>query len=234
MSTTSSHAGPFEFLSSHRQAKAAQPDKPAKPPIRFRRILIVGGAVLLIALIVGFIPQWRQKQTATADAKELAVATVGVVSPVLTAPGSGLDLPAEVKPWQEASIFARANGFLKSWLVDIGAHGQKDQLLAEIDTPDIAQQLSQARSQAAMAQKNLEQAKSTNQKWQQLFQQGVVSELDSENMATAQATNQANNDAFAANLRFLEQEFAFQRVTAPFAGTITIRNVNVGDLIAAN
>ncbi|MEY2496563.1 MAG: hypothetical protein QOD12_119 [Verrucomicrobiota bacterium] len=190
--------------------------------------------MLLIALIVGFIPQWRQKQTATADAKELAVATVGVVSPVLTAPGSGLDLPAEVKPWQEASIFARANGFLKSWLVDIGAHVNKDQLLAEIDTPDLAQQLQQARGQATLAQKSLDQAKSTNDKWQQLFKQGVVSELDAENAATALATSQANADAFAANLRFLEQELAFQRVIAPFAGTITVRNVNVGDLINAN
>jgi RND family efflux transporter MFP subunit len=190
--------------------------------------------VLLIALIVGFIPQWRQKQTATADGKELAVATVGVVSPTLTTPGSGLDLPAEVKPWQEASIFARANGFLKSWLVDIGAHVDKDQLLAEIDTPDLAQQLQQASSQANLAQKSLDQAKSTNAKWQVLFKQGVVSELDAENMATALATSQANADAFAANLRFLQQELAFQRVTAPFAGTITVRNVNVGDLINAN
>jgi RND family efflux transporter MFP subunit len=185
-------------------------------------------------LVIGFVPQWRQRQTATAVANQLAVATVGVVTPTLTIPGSGLDLPAEVKPWQEASIFARANGFLKSWLVDIGAHVEKDQLLAEIDTPDLAQQLAQARSQAALAQKSLEQAKSTNDKWQGLFHQGVVSELDAENMATSQATNQANTEAFAANLRFLEQEVAFQRVTAPFAGTITIRNVNVGDLITAN
>ena len=201
---------------------------------RFRRILFVGGGLLLIALIVGFIPQWRQRQTATADANQLAVPSVGVVTPTLTMPGSGLDLPAEVKPWQEASIFARVNGYLQSWLVDIGAHVEKDQLLAEIDVPDLKQQLDQAHSQAALAEKNLEQAKSTNVKWQELFKQGVVSELDSENMATAQATNQANTEAFAANLRFLEQEVAFQRVTAPFAGTITIRNVNVGDLITAN
>jgi membrane fusion protein (multidrug efflux system) len=207
---------------------------PVRSRRRFRRILIVGGALLLIALVVGFIPQWRQRQTATADTNQLAIPTVGVVTPTLTTPSSGLDLPAEVKPWQEASIFARANGFLKSWLVDIGAHVDKDQLLAEIDTPDLAQQLAQAQSQAALAQKSLEQAKSTNVKWQQLFHQGVVSELDSENMATAQATNQANTEAFAANLRFLEQEFAFQRVTAPFAGTITARNTNVGDLITAN
>jgi membrane fusion protein, multidrug efflux system len=213
-------------------------DEPKADPVqsrrRFRRVIIVGGALLLIALLVGFIPQWRQRQTATADTNQLAIATVGVVTPTLTTPGSGLNLPAEVKPWQEASIFARANGFLKSWLVDIGAHVEKDQLLAEIDTPDHAQQLDQARSQAALAQKSLEQAKSTNDKWQELFHQGVVSELDAENMATSQATNQANTEAFAANLRFLEQEVAFQRVTAPFAGTITIRNANVGDLITAN
>jgi membrane fusion protein (multidrug efflux system) len=213
-------------------------DEPKADPVqsrrRFRRVIIVGGALLLIALLVGFIPQWRQRQTATADTNQLAIATVGVVTPTLTTPGSGLNLPAEVKPWQEASIFARANGFLKSWLVDIGAHVEKDQLLAEIDTPDLAQQLDQARSQAALAQKSLEQAKSTNDKWQELFHQGVVSELDAENMATSQATNQANTEAFAANLRFLEQEVAFQRVTAPFAGTITIRNANVGDLITAN
>ena len=207
---------------------------PIRTRRRFRRILIVGGAVFLIALVAGFIPQLRERQTATADTKELAIPTVAVVSPISNTSGSGLNLPAEVKPWQEASIFARVNGYLKSWLVDIGAHVEKDQLLAEIDTPDLDQQLAQARSQATLAQRSLEQAKSTNQKWQELWHQGVVSELDSENMATSQATNQANTEAFAANLRFLEQEVAFKRVTAPFAGIITIRNVNVGDLITAN
>jgi membrane fusion protein (multidrug efflux system) len=201
---------------------------------RFRRIIIVGGTLLVIALVVGFIPQWRQRQTATADTNQLAVPTVAVVTPTLTTPNSGLNLPAEVKPWQEASIFARVNGYLKSWLVDIGTHVEKDQLLAEIDTPDLDQQLAQAQSQAVLAQKSLEQAKSTNTKWQELWHEGVVSELDSENMATSQATNQANTEAFAANLRFLEQEVAFKRVTAPFPGTITIRNTNVGDLITAN
>ena len=201
---------------------------------RHRFILMSGGALFLIALVSGFVPQFRQRQTAAADTKELAIPTVAVVSPTITTPNSGLNLPAEVKPWQEASIFARVNGYLKDWLVDIGAHVEKDQLLAEIDTPDLDQQLAQARSQAVLAKRNLEQAKSTNTKWQDLYKQGVVSQLDSENMATSQGTNQANTEAFAANLRFLEQEVAFKRVTAPFAGIITIRNVNVGDLITAN
>jgi len=207
---------------------------PIRTRRRFRRILIVGGGVFSIALVVGFIPQLRQRQTATADTKELAIPTVAVVSPISNTSGSGLNLPAEVKPWQEASIFARVNGYLKSWLVDIGAHVEKDQLLAEIDTPDLDQQLAQARSQAALAARSLEQAKSTNTKWQELWHEGVVSQLDAENTATSQGTNQANTEAFAANLRFLEQEVAFKRVTAPFSGIITIRNVNVGDLITAN
>src|SRR5437868_6961148 len=207
-------------------------------PIRARRrhryILMSGGALFLIALVGGFVPQYRQRQIPSVDTKELAIPTVAVASPTVTTPGSGLNLPAEVKPWQEASIFARVNGYLKDWLVDIGAHVQKDQLLAEIDTPDLDQQLAQANSQAVLAKKNLDQAKSTNTKWQELYKQGVVSQLDSENMATSQGTNQANTEAFAANLRFLEQEVAFKRVTAPFPGIITIRNVNVGDLITAN
>jgi RND family efflux transporter MFP subunit len=107
-------------------------------------------------------------------------------------------------------------------------------LLADIDTPDLDQQLAQANSQAVLAKRNLDQAKSTNTKWQELYKQGVVSQLDAENQATSQGTNQANTEAFAANLRFLEQEVAFKRVTAPFPGIITIRNVNVGDLITAN
>src|SRR5213595_2459978 len=207
---------------------------PIRTRRRFRRILIVGGAVFSIALVAGFIPQLRQRQTATADTKELAIPTVAVVSPISNTSGSGLNLPAEVKPLQEASIFARVNGYLKSWLVDIGAHVEKDQLLAEIDTPDLDQQLAQAQSQAVLAKRNLEQAKSTNTKWQDLYKQGVVSQLDAENTDTSQGTNQANTEAFDANLRFLEQEVAFKRVTAPFAGIITVRNVNVGDLITAN
>src|SRR6201987_6077141 len=213
-------------------------DEDKADPIRARRrhrvILMSGGALLLIALVGGFVSQFRQRQTAAADTKELAIPAVAVVSPSITTPNSGLNLPAEVKPWQEASIFARVNGYLKDWLLVIGGPAQKDQLLAEIDTPDLDQQLAQARSQAVLAKKNLQQAKSTNTKWQELYKEGVVSQLDAENTATSQGTNKANTEAFAANLRFLEQEVAFKRVTAPFAGIITVRNVNVGDLITAN
>jgi RND family efflux transporter MFP subunit len=196
--------------------------------------IIGGGLLLLLAILAGSLPRLSQRKVATADTKQLAVPNVTVVTPSLGARPDGLMLPAEVRPWQEASIFSRVNGYLKSWQVDIGAHVEKDQPLAEIDTPDLDHQLEQARSQAALAQRSYELAKVTNDKFQQLFKQGVVSDLDAKNTASAQDTNQANAEAFAANLRVLEQLVAFKRVTAPFAGTITARNTNVGDLITAN
>src|SRR5437899_7844864 len=155
---------------------------------RHRFILMSGGALFLIALVAGFVPQFRQGQVATADTNKLSIPTVAVVSPTVTTPHSALSLPAEVKPWQESSIYARVNGYLKDWLVDIGAHVQKDQLLAEIDTPDLDQQLAQARSQAVLAQRNLAQAKSTNTNWQDLYTHGAVSQLDAENMPSSPAT----------------------------------------------
>jgi membrane fusion protein (multidrug efflux system) len=199
-----------------------------------RRLLIVGGALLVAAIIVGVWPRLSQRRQATADTQQLAIETVSVVSPSLAAPPDGLMLPAEVKPWQEASIFSRVNGYLKSWSVDIGAHLEQDQPLAEIDTPDLDHQLEQARSQAALAQRSFDLAKITNEKWQKLWSEGVVSELDAQNTASNEATTKANAEAFAANLRVLEQQVAFKRVTAPFAGVVTARNTNVGDLIVAN
>ena len=200
----------------------------------FRRIAVVGAAVLLGALVMGFVPRISQRKQAASDTNQLAIPSVSVVSPTTGAPPDGLMLPAEVRPWQEASIFSRVNGYLKSWLVDIGAHVEQDQLLAEIDTPDLDHQLEQARSQATLAQGSSELAKITNDKWQKLWHEGVVSELDADNTATNQATTKANAEAFAANLRVLEQMVAFKRVTAPFPGVITARNTNVGDLITAN
>lgn len=199
-----------------------------------RRWYIIAAAVLVVALIAGAIPRYRQRQLSAADTKELAVPIVSVVSPKIVAPGSGLDLAAEVKPWQEASIYSRVNGYLKSWKVDIGAHVEQGQLLAEIDVPDLQQQMDQAQSQLALAQHNLQLAKDTNTRDQELLKRGVISQEEAETQATQQATSQANVEANAANLRFLQQEVAFQKVTAPFAGTVTIRNVNVGDLITAN
>ena len=215
--------------------RSVPPDKSSFASQRGSRLIAgIGAAILLGALAVGFVPRLSQRKQAASDTNQLAIPSVSVVSPTTSAPPDGLMLPAEVRPWQEASIFSRVNGYLKSWLVDIGAHVEQDQLLAEIDTPDLDHQLDQARSQATLAQGSSQLAKITNDKWQRLWHEGVVAELDADNTATNQETTKANADAFAANVRVLEQQVAFKRVTAPFPGIITARNTNVGDLIVAN
>jgi RND family efflux transporter MFP subunit len=196
-------------------------------------ILLTGGALFSLALL-GFIQPWHQRRTSAADMSQLGVQSVAVVSPQLLLRGSGLDLPAQVRPWQEASIYSRVNGYLKSWPVDIGEHVEAGQLLTEVEIPDLQQKMDQAQPEAVLAEHSLQLAKDTNTKWQQLFKQGVVSQREAENTATSLATSQANADAVSANLHFLHQEVAFQRVTARFAGTITARNGKVGDLIIAN
>src|SRR2546430_12671677 len=164
----------------------------------FRRMAVVEAAILLGALVMGFVPRISQRKQAASDTNQLAIPGVSVVSPTTGAPPDGLMLPAEVRPWQEASIFSRGNGYLKSWLVDIGAHVEQDQLLAEIDTPDLDHQLEQARSQATLAPGSSQLAQITNDKWQKLWHEGVVSELDADNTATNRATTKANADASGA------------------------------------
>jgi RND family efflux transporter MFP subunit len=190
-------------------------------------LIIVGG------LILGFLPRWHQRSTAIADMNQLAIPTVSVVSPAPGKSGGGLLLPAEIRPWKEASIYARANGYLKDWVADIGAHVQAGQLLAEIETPDLDQQLEQAKAQLALARANLHLAETTDVRWQQLLKTSSVSEQDAAVKAAARETAAASLDAERANVRRLQELVAFQRVVAPFAGTITQRTVDMGDLIVA-
>jgi len=208
---------------------------PNKSLFQQRRYLFpAGGVLLVLALLGGFVPRLSKSKVAAADTQQLAVPTVSIVSPTVASPPAGLMLPAEVRPWQEASIFSRVNGYLKDWYVDIGAFVKQGNLLAEIDTPDLDHQMEQASNQAVQAKASAEIAKITNVKWQKLWKEGVVSELDADNTQANQNTTAANQHAFEENLRVLEQEVAFKRITAPFPGVITNRRTNVGDLIVAN
>lgn len=209
-------------------AKAGTPGGPTQS--KALRLLIAGVAV---CFLVGLAPRWHQRGIALADTRELAIPTVAVTSPAPGRVNEGLVLPAEVKPWLEASIYARANGYLKRWLVDIGAHVEAGQLLAEIDTPELNQQLEQAQAQLTLAQANLELAKTTDARWRELLKTASVSEQEAAEKAAARATAAANVEAVRADLRRLQELQAFQRVVAPFAGTITSRNTDIGDLIAA-
>ena len=194
---------------------------------------IIVGFIIIGSLVLGYFPRWRQRRTATADMNELAIPTVSVVSPTPGTPGTGLVLPAEIRPWREASIFARANGYLKDWVADIGAHVQAGQLLAEIETPDLDQQLEQAKAQLVLSQANLHLAQVTDNRWQTLLKTSSVSEQAAAEKAAARETASASVEADRANMRRLQELVSFQRVVAPFAGTITLRSTDIGDLIVA-
>jgi membrane fusion protein (multidrug efflux system) len=197
----------------------------------------VAGAIIALilagGLVLGFVPRWRQRSAATADTRQLAIPTVSVVSLAPGNPGGGLTLPAEIRPWREASIFARANGYLKDWVADIGAHVEAGQMLAEIETPDLNQQLEQAKAQLVLSQANLHLAEITDKRWQELVKTASVSDQEAAEKAAARETASASVAADRANMRRLQELVGFQRVVAPFAGTITIRAVDIGDLIVA-
>ncbi len=204
------------------------------PSKRKRIAAFVIFAVLLAgALVLGFLPRWRQRGVAAADRSQLQLPTVSVVSPTPAKPGAGLALPAEIRPWREASVFARANGYLRDWVADIGTHVQAGQLLAQIETPDLEQQLQQAEAQLALAQANLNLAKVTDERWQQLLKTASVSVQAAAEKSAARETAAAAVESARANMRRLEDLVSFQRVVAPFAGVVTLRAVDIGDLIVA-
>ena len=198
-----------------------------------RRLVAAGAFALLVAggLLIGFVPRWREQRVAASDRDELAVPTVSVVSPAPELAENKLTLPAEIRPWREAAIYARANGYLKDWQADIGAHVQPGQLLAEIETPDLDQQLEQAKAQLALARANLHLAETTDVRWRALLKTASVSEQDAAEKAAGREAAAASLDAERANMQRLQELVSFQRVIAPFAGTITTRAVDIGDLI---
>jgi membrane fusion protein, multidrug efflux system len=227
-------------LHSERQATLPAADRetsptpvPGPPSRRMRIAAIVIPLLVIGGLLLGFFPRLRERRTAVADMTQLAIPTVSVVSLKPLRSGDGLILPAEIRPWREASIYARANGYLKDWKTDIGAHVQANQLLAEIETPDLDQQLDQAKAQVVLAQARLHLAETTDVRWQTLLKTVSVSQQEADEKSAARETESAAVEAERANMRRLQQLVFFERVIAPFDGTVTRREVDIGDLIVA-
>ena len=168
-----------------------------------------------------------------AETGKLSLPTVTVVSPKPGQSTSNLPLSAEVKPQVEAPIYARANGYLKRRLVDIGDRVQAGQLLAEIDTPELNQELRRARAQLAQAEAALGLSKLTAERWAGLLKTASVSEQENAEKQADFKLKAASAAAARAEVQRLEELLSFTRITAPFSGTITVHNVDEGDLIAA-
>jgi len=189
--------------------------------------------LIVIAFVAGFVPRLRARQAVVKETVELAIPTVSVVSPAPGETAIGIELPAEIKPFVEAPIYARASGYLKRWLVDIGSHVEAGQLLAEIDTPELDQDLARARADLVRAEAALALATTTAARWTELLKTASVSEQETAEKVADRAVKAADVQSQRATLQRLEEMKMFARVTAPFAGTITVRDTDVGQLITA-
>jgi RND family efflux transporter MFP subunit len=206
----------------------------AKPPIRLTRIAQIVVALVIIGLLIGFVPRWIHRHQLLAETRADSTPTVDVVSPTAAKPDFGTPLPAEVQAFVQASIHARASGYLKNWFVDIGEHVTNGQMLAEIDTPELDQQLAQAKAELDQANASLELAKTTADRWTELLKTASVSEQETAEKTADYTLKQANVEAAHANVQRLEDLKNFDRVTASFDGTVTLRNTDIGQLISAN
>jgi RND family efflux transporter MFP subunit len=198
---------------------------------------LVVAAVLVLALGLAINSGIRARTAADAalrrTTEEAAVPVVTVVSPKTGAPAQDIRLPGTTQAFTEAPIFARTNGYLKRWYFDIGARVKAGQLLAEIETPEVEQQLQQARADLETAQANFRQAQITADRWQALLKSDAVSQQETDQNVSNLAATKATVASNAANVRRLEQLLGFQKVYAPFDGVITARNTDVGALIDA-
>jgi len=210
------------------------PPAPASaPPVRLGRIFQIVLVLGVIGLAIGFAPRWFARQKLLADTRTEAVPTVATVSPTVAKANLSTPLPADVQPFVEAAIHARASGYLKSWLVDIGDHVTNNQTLAEIDTPELDEQLAQAKAELDQAMAALSLAKITADRWTELLKTASVSEQETAEKTSDAVLKQANVEGARANVQRLEDMKNFDRVTAPFDGVVTVRNTDIGQLIAA-
>jgi RND family efflux transporter MFP subunit len=202
---------------------------PRKMNRRFLGLLIVALILVTWGEVHRVMARSALRQKTAGEAAQIVM----TVTPTRSALGEELVLPGTVQAFSEARIYARTNGYLKSWLVDIGSAVKRGQLLAEIDTPEVDQQLAQAIADLATARANEALSNTTNRRWNDLLATESVSKQDAEEKAGDAAAKKAIAESAAANVSRLRQLESFKRVVAPFDGTITARNTDIGALINA-
>ena len=215
------------------EATLMQNQAPKTPKTKHWAAVIVVSLAAVGALTSGILPRVTARTTLRKETAQMAVPTVAVIRPERTAQAEEIVLPANVQAFISAPIYARTNGYLKKWYADIGAHVKEGQLLAEIETPEVDQQLQQARADLGTAQANLHLAEITANRYQDLLKSNSVSQQETDNATGSLAANKATVQANQANVSRLLQLQSFEKIYAPFTGVITARKTDIGDLIDA-
>jgi RND family efflux transporter MFP subunit len=190
-------------------------------------------ALIVVAalLVSGIWSRVRARKNLNTETAQVAVTAVSVVQPKPATPAQEIILPGNVQPFITSPIYSRTNGYLKKWYFDIGAHVKQGQLLAVIETPEVDQQLQQARSNLLTAKANLELAAITKTRYQGLLKSNAVSQQDVDNAVGTYNANKAIVEADQAAVDQFAALVSFEKIYAPFDGVITARNTDIGDLI---
>ena len=198
-----------------------------------RSVAILFVALLVVGLLVasGIIPRLKARKALAAETIQLAAPTVTVVQAKRGAPTQEILLPGNIQAFVDAPIYARTNGYLKRWYFDIGSHVKQGQLLAEIESPEVDQQLSQAQADLGTAMANLHLSQITADRLSDLIKQDAVSQQETDNAVSDLASRNTAVKSAQANVDRLKQLVSFENVYAPFDGVVTARNTDIGQLI---
>ncbi len=211
----------------HLSGVGATPRKPGHGIL----IAIVAVIVVIAIVVAGVVPRLRAKSALKKETDTLAVPQVQLLQPKRGAPAQEIILPGNIQAFTDAPIYARTNGYLKAWYFDIGAHVKQGQLLAVIETPEVDQQLLQARADLNTAQANLNLSQITYNRFEGLKSTDSVSTQDVDNAAGDYAAKKATVDSAQSNVNRLADLQSFEKIYAPFDGVVTARNTDVGQLI---
>jgi membrane fusion protein, multidrug efflux system len=204
----------------------------SRPP-HSARAAAIALLVLLVAGGFSIARRFSEHRTLAQETEKLAVPAVAVIQPNAEPAQDELVLPAQLQAYVESAIYSRTNGYLLRWYKDIGSHVKKGELLAEIDTPEVDQELSQSKAARQQILAQMELAKTSAERWLNLRKTDSVSQQEADQQTSAYTQAQANLAAADANVRRLEQLESFKHIYAPFSGVITRRNTDVGMLITA-
>jgi RND family efflux transporter MFP subunit len=198
-----------------------------------RRYVLIAVCIAVILAAWGILSRLQARNALEHESANAAIPTVSTVRPKAGPAADHLTLPGTVQAFYEAPIYARTNGYLKIWYTDIGTRVKRGQLLAEIETPEVDQELRQAEADLGTARANYDLARITNERWQGLLTTQSVSQQDADQRAGDAAAKLAAQQSAMANVARLRELESFKRVLAPFDGVVTQRNTDVGALINA-
>src|SRR5580698_4935278 len=215
----------------HVASEMATPPPPAVSKTRVGLFLFCALLLAVVLAVTGILPRIHAEKKLAQDTNDMAIPQVTAIQLKQGSPVQEIVLPGNMQAYEDAPIYSRTDGYLKKWYVDIGGRVKKGQLLAEIDSPEVDQQLMQARADLATAQANLQLSQTTSARFSDLLKSDAVSQQDTDNAVSDTKAKITIVKSAQANVSRLEELQGFEKITAPFDGVIIARNTDNGQLI---